>query len=139
MNSPVFLDSSCFIYLLEDHPKYAPKTSEIFDDVSLGKLRAFSSIIALTEVLTKPYQMNDKNLISRYLEFFNELQNFELIIPDLQASIESAKIRAKYNLNLPDSYQITMAIMNKCKTFLTNDINLKKIKEIEVVCLEDLI
>ena len=139
MNSPVFLDSSCFIYLLENNPNYSDITQQIFSNISQSKLQAKTSLITVTEVLTKPYKENDQNYIKEYQQIFSEMQNLEILSPSFQTSINAAKIRARYNLNLPDSYQLQMAIDSSCKTFLTNDVHLKKVREIKIVVLKDLI
>ena len=45
----------------------------------------------------------------------------------------------KYNLKTPDAIQISIGVLNGAQIFLTNDINLKQVKEIKVILLDDLI
>jgi len=49
----------------------------------------------------------------------------------------SSKLRAKYSIRTPDAIQIAVGIIYAADTFLTNDSDLKKVKDISVVILED--
>jgi predicted nucleic acid-binding protein len=59
---------------------------------------------------------------------------------EINASIgqKSAELRVKYKLKLPDALQIATAIYYECDAFLTNDIDLKRVKELQIIVLEDL-
>ncbi|MEX0813140.1 MAG: PIN domain-containing protein [Chitinophagales bacterium] len=63
--------------------------------------------------------------------------NIEITNIDLPISKKAAQVRAKYGFKTPDSIQLATAITNNAKFFLTNDSDLKKIKEIEVVTLKN--
>ena len=61
----------------------------------------------------------------------------------VELNIEIAKgaavFRAKYGLKTPDSIQVATAIYASAEFFLTNDIRLKAVKEIETLILDELI
>lgn len=46
-------------------------------------------------------------------------------------------MRAKYSIRTPDAIQIAVGIIYGATKFLTNDPDLKKISEIEVLVLDD--
>ena len=50
----VGLDTSIFIYHLEDHPRYAPVTEIIFHSLEEGRNRGITSFLTLMEILVKP-------------------------------------------------------------------------------------
>ena len=52
---------------------------------------------------------------------------------------DRTKLRAQYNITLPDALQIAVAIESKCDVFLTNDANLKRVKELKILVLKDLL
>lgn len=58
---------------------------------------------------------------------------------DLNLALQAAQIRARYNLQLPDAFQIAFALAAGCEAFLTNDVIFKRIKELQVLVLNDFI
>ena len=50
----------------------------------------------------------------------------------------AAKLRADYNLRLPDALQLAAAITYGCDAFLTNDAQLKRVVEIQVLVIDEL-
>jgi len=54
-NHPVIgLDTSLFIYHLEDHPRYSPLTEIIFGALENGRNKGVTSYLTLMEILAKP-------------------------------------------------------------------------------------
>lgn len=136
---PVFLDTSCFIYTMENNPKYNLVTRLVLNAITDKKLKAVTSVITLAEVLRKPFENNDLLLAQMYHSVFTQTQNLETIELDTELSINTAKIAADYKFKLPDSYQFAVAEKLNCKSFLTNDKALKKFKGLEVIVLDDLV
>ncbi len=139
MKQPIFLDTSCFIYIVESNNTYREKVKILFDKITVGEIKAVSSIITLSEVLVQPIKNNNTALINLYIELFNQLPNFSLVSPSYGTAIQAARIRARQNISLPDAYQLALADEYNCKSFLTNDKGLKKFKELEVLVLDDLV
>ncbi|MDY0201998.1 MAG: hypothetical protein RBR40_13535 [Tenuifilaceae bacterium] len=46
-------------------------------------------------------------------------------------------LRAKYALKTPDAIQLASALISLSDFFLTNDLRLKNVNEIEVITLDD--
>lgn len=138
-NKIVFFDSSCFIYTYENNPAYAPVTENIFNAIGENKLQAITSVITVTEVLTKQYMDNNFPLIEKYLWVFSYHPNLSVVQPDVKIAIEAAKIRAKYGLELADSYQLACAISQNADIFLCNDKQLKKYNDLKVIILDDFV
>lgn len=138
MSQPVFLDTPCFIYLVEQNSQYLAKVKRLFDDISIGKISAITSIITLSEVLVRPIKNNDKQIVNAYIELFDQLPNLILLSPQYQTAIEAAKIRAMVGVQLSDAYQLAIAKEASCMSFITNDKNLKKFRGLKIFLLEDL-
>jgi predicted nucleic acid-binding protein len=51
----------------------------------------------------------------------------------------AAEMRVKYNLKLPDALQIATAIVAGCDVFLTNDSALKRVQELSVVIIGEVV
>lgn len=137
--SPVFLDTSLFIYLFEDHPRYAPSLVTVFDSIAKGKIQAMTSVISLSEVLTKPFEQHDVTLIKKYREIFLHLPNLTLVAIDDKIAVEAAKIRGEYGFHLTDCLQLASAIEHGSKSFFTNDKQLTRFKKLTIVYLDQFV
>lgn len=135
IRQPVFLDTSIFIYLFEDYPKYAGLVQPIFDQESVIKI---TSVITIAEVLTKPIEAKNENLVNKYEEIFHHLPGLSVVYPDYNTAVAAAQIRAQYQFRLIDAFQLAMATQYKCSSFLTNDRKLAKYKNLSVICLDKL-
>lgn len=51
---------------------------------------------------------------------------------------KAAEIQARYNLKLPDAFQIATAQNAGCDGFLTNDADLKRVTELQIIVLKEL-
>ena len=51
----------------------------------------------------------------------------------------AAQMRARYNLSLTDALQIATAIQSGCDAFLTNDLQLKRVNELSILVVTELI
>ncbi len=138
MTSPVFLDTSCFIYLIEDHPLFAAKVAPVFKRITDGKLEAITSVITVSEVLVAPIKQNNEGLIAKYHELFTQVDDLRVMAPSYQTAIVAARIAASYGTKLPDCYQLAIAAETGCSTFLTNDEALRKHKKANVLLIGDL-
>ena len=133
------LDTMVFIYHFEKNQAYSPLTFSIFESLEKGNFKGITSILTLLEILVKPKKENNSLLVERYkllLETFPNLQVQEINenIADIASSL-----RANYNINTPDAIQIATSLEVKADIFITNDANLKKISEIKVLLLSEML
>jgi len=134
----IMFDTAPIIYFIEEHRDYGKITDEIFklirDDFDY---HAFSSVITLTEVLTEPLRKSKRDIVENYRQFLLNSSNFIIYPIDAIIAEKSAELRAQYGIKTPDAMQFAIGIENNGTLFVTNDKNLKKIKEIEVLVLEE--
>ena len=133
------IDTMVFIYHFEKNQIYSPLTFSIFESLEKGDFKGITSILTLLEILVKPKKENNSLLVERYkllLETFPNLQVHEINenIADIASSL-----RANYNINTPDAIQIATSLDAKADIFITNDVNLKKISEIKVLLLSEML
>lgn len=135
----VAIDTAPFIYYIEEHKDYIKVIDPLFKLIGQGQLIAYTSIVTLIEVLTRPIEENNNELVVTYENLLTGSENLILVDIDRHVGVESARLRAKYNIRTPDAIQLSAGLSNGAKVFITNDANLKKIKEIKVVVLDDFI
>ena len=135
----VSLDSSCFIYQLNDHPRFGELTHELFRSIEQGQMTAVTSPISIVEVFVRPEEEGDLELIKQYEELFLHFPNLEIAPLDWQRSRLASQFRARYALRTPDAIQLAVAKQALAEAFITNDDKLKKCREIEVLVLGDFV
>jgi len=135
----VCLDTSIFIYHLEDISPYNILTKIIVEKIAAGEILCYISTLTITELLTKPYKMKDMRKISLFEEFIQSLPNTKIQDIDYNIAKNAAKIRANNNLRTPDAILLATASKNKRSSFITNDISLKNIhiEDISILVLND--
>jgi len=133
------IDTAPFIYFIEQHPTYLSLMREILQLVDSGTILACSSVITLTELLTMPLRSGNFSLADEYRRLLYYSRNFRLIPISVTIAERAALIRAQYNLRTPDAIQIATALHCECDTFLTNDVKLKRLTELRVLVLDELL
>lgn len=136
----IFIDTAPVIYYIEAHPQFGHLVKEIVSSFQSGNLNAFSSVITLSEVLPKPVETGNEKLAKDFADFLKHGKNFDLIEITSNIAERAGKLRGRYpSLRTVDAVQLSAAIEVGADIFLTNDKKLRKIKEIKILILEDLI
>ncbi|HLU10353.1 MAG TPA: PIN domain-containing protein [Oceanobacillus sp.] len=113
----------------------SPKVRDIFRQIDQGKFEGVSSMITLVEVLTQPLKMGNSTLEMEYRNILMRSRHFSLLPISVGIAERAAQLRAHYNLKTPDALQVFAAIDAQCDAFLTNDLGLKRVQEINVLLI----
>jgi predicted nucleic acid-binding protein len=135
----ICIDTNSFIYLMENNPKYVDEIKSMFKIIESGSVFGVSSMLVITELLTKPYKDGNQALINRYKAFINTFPNLHLRQIDYKVLVKAAKLRAVYGIKTPDAIFVATGIEEGAKIFVTNDKRLKNIEGIEFIILDDFI
>ena len=93
-----------------------------------------SSVLTLTEVLSKPIETGDDKLAKRFSDFLKHGKNLKLIEVSMHIAEMAGKLRGQYpGLRTVDAIQLSVAIDIGVDAFLTNDAKLKQIREVNVL------
>jgi predicted nucleic acid-binding protein len=133
----IFLDTAPVIYFVEKNPDFAPKAQEIFNRLDDGKLMAVVSPITLAECLVLPYKQKNSNVAQIFTDLLVNSESVLFYPIDEVTADKAADLRARYNLTLTDALQLAVAVQSGCDAFLTNDIDLKRVKEIPIIVLSE--
>ncbi|MBN8591917.1 MAG: PIN domain-containing protein [Anaerolineae bacterium] len=132
------LDTAPLIYYLELNTTYLPRLDIVFNEIGQGHIQVYTASITLTEVLTKPIREGNQQLQMSYRNLLTSTNNIALISINPTIAERAAELRARYNLKTPDALQIAVALYQQCDAFLTNDLGLKRVTEVQVLVLDDL-
>lgn len=138
VGDPVAVDSSVFIYLIEEHPAYLPLVEPLFEEVQAGKRTVVTSALTLLEVLVVPYRAGNQALAARYEELFTRARGVRLVELDRSVLRGAAQLRAVLGMKTPDALQVSAALVTGCRTFVTSDRRLPEVPGLKVVQLQDL-
>lgn len=136
----VGMDTSPFIYYFERHPTYFPIVSQIVNYVEqTDAARLVTSSLTLLETTVFPLRNGRSELVAEYHNALTKTHYLSLIDLSLPVVTLAAELRAQYNLRTPDALQVAACISQQADVFVTNDNGLRRVKEIEVLLLDDFI
>lgn len=135
----VGLDTMVFIYHFEENQAYSPLTFSIFESLEKGNFNGITSILTLLEILVKPKKENNLLLTEKYKLLFETFPNLQVKEINENIADIASSLRANYNINTPDAIQIATSLEAKADIFITNDATLKKVTEIKVLLLSEML
>lgn len=135
----VGIDTAPVIYFIEAHPVYLPVVKPFFQQLEDGRFTAVTSTITLLEVLVHPLRQNRSDLVHKYRLIIRQAKGLTLYGITLDIAEQAAALRAAYNLRAPDAIQIAASIYVNAPFFLTNDHDLQRVTELDVLVLDNLI
>ena len=133
------LDTMVFIYHFEENQIYSPLTFSIFESLEKGNFNAITSILTLLEILVKPKRGNNSILTERYKILLETFPNLQVKTLDENIADVASSLRANYNINTPDAIQLATSLEAQADIFITNDTSLKKVTEIKVLLLSEML
>lgn len=134
----LFLDSAPVIYYIEEDTRYFALIDAIFDLISDGSIMGVTSPVTLAECLVLPYRLGQTQLQQGFIELITDNDNIEFVpLVDEDIAIQAAQIRGRYNLQLPDAFQIAVALAACCEALLTNDATFRRVTQLRVLLLDD--
>ncbi len=133
------LDTSIFIYHLEEHPRYLPLTHELLSGVESGRWTAVVSTMALMELTVRPWQLARPAVARAYEEALVHFPH--LIVADVTRDVacRAARLRAEHNLRPADALHVATALAHDATAFVTNDEDFVRLDHPDVVLLSDFI
>lgn len=133
----LFLDTAPIIYAIEQNSKYLPVVRNVFDCLSSGMPVGVVSSVTLAECLVQPYRLGQTQLQEDFIELLTDTDGIEFVAIEQNLALQAAQIRARYNLALPDAFQLAVALAVECEAFLTNDAVFRRVTELRVLVLDD--
>ena len=133
------LDTSVFIYHLEDHPRYSPLTEVIFNGLENGIHKGVTSYLTLMEILVKPKTEGLPQVARDYEYYLTTFPNLTFYEMGLDVARKASDLRSADRIKAPDAIQLATAVLYGSTAFLTNDKTLERVKGVDVFILEKLL
>ena len=126
----VLVDTAPWIYLLQDHPVFAPRFDGLFEAAESGRLQLALSTVTLAEVLTGPYQAGQMALAKRYEA---ALSTYRLVLLSPALAALAAQLRVQYRLKLPDAVQLASALDIGAAALVSHDRDFSRVQGLPVL------
>lgn len=126
----VLIDTAPWIYLLQDHPTFAPRFLGLFEAAERGQLQLALSTVTLAEVLTGPLQAGQVALAKRYE---TSLCRHTVVALSPAVAAVAAQMRASYRLKLPDAVQLASALHVGAAALVTHDRDFSGVEGVPVL------
>lgn len=131
----VALDTSIFIYLIEEEPRFLPHILPLFEQADRGTRVLVTSALTLAEVLVVPYRAGHRQLAERYEQLLTLGRGIRMVDLTRDQLRAAAQLRAATGARTPDALHLVSALSTGCKTFLTNDRRLPTVPGLRVIQL----
>jgi uncharacterized protein len=136
-HTAVYLDTSTFIYFVEQHPRYFPVCEELFHEIEAGRTKALTSTLTLLEILVQPYRQKKDDLVFKFYALLTTYPHLTWVPMTLSVADQAAKLRAEHGLKTPDAIQAASAISCGAGGFVCNDRIFSKVQAFESLILDD--
>ena len=132
------LDTSVFVYFLENNPRYAELAQITIKGIEDGKWQGVTSTITLMEITVRPWQLENESAAREYEAVLVHFPNLTIVDVDRNVARAAAQLRAKYKVSPPDALQVAAGISFGANAFLTNDKRLSKLEDvIDIIVMDD--
>jgi predicted nucleic acid-binding protein len=134
----VGLDTSIFIYHLQDQPRYRRLTRTLLAAVQAGRLRAITSTVTIMELTVHPWRVNRPAVARQYEALLVHFPNLTVADVTRDVARRAAQLRARHDLRPADALHVASALLHEATAFVTNDRRLRRIApEIDIIVLDD--
>ncbi len=132
---PIAVDTSIFIYWIEEHAAYLPEIEPLFEQAAAGRRELVTSSLTLLELLVVPYRSGNRRLAAQYEAVLTQARGIRLVDISLEHLRIAPQIRAATTIKTPDALQLATALDQRCPVFLTNDRRVPDVAGVRVVTL----
>ena len=126
----VLIDAAPVIYILEEHPKFAPRFRPLFDRQAAGEVLFAVTTLTIAEVMTGPLRAGEETLAKRYRAV---MESWQVINLTAEIAESAARFRASLKLKLPDAIQVASAIAVNADALVTHDRDFSRVKALTVL------
>ncbi|MCY4616894.1 MAG: type II toxin-antitoxin system VapC family toxin [Chloroflexi bacterium] len=134
----VYIDASSLTYSVERLEPYRTLLEPMCQEAQDGNIRLVSSPILVVEALVKPLREGNVAIEMQYRELFGA-GAVRLLDASYQVFEDAARLRATSGLKTPDATHAATALGAACTLFVTNDSDFRRVQELPVTVLDDVL
>lgn len=135
----IYLDTNAIIYSVERIVPYTTMLESIWLAAQRTELMVVSSELTLLETLVKPMREGKQALEQRYRRLLTASREVRLQAIERPIIEQALVLRATIGLRTPDALHAATALQLGCALLVTNDPVFRRVPNIEIVILDDLL
>ncbi len=133
------LDTSVFIYHIEERGPFAEAAGVAMDELANGAFVGVTSVLTLMEIAVRPLQLGRSDVAEEYEVLLANYPNLEVAAIDRPTARRAAELRARHRLRPADALQVAASLEHRATAFLTNDRDLRRVSEVDILLLADFV
>ena len=134
----IYLDTSAIIYSVERIDPYLTLLAPAWQQAESGQVVLVCSELAIAETLVRPIRERDLDLEAAFRNVF-AAPEVQVVPTTRRLWEEAARLRAATGLKTPDALHAVTALQAECALFITNDPDFRRVDELPVTILDDLL
>ena len=134
----VYIDANAIIYSVERIEPYHRLLAPMWEEARAGRFSIASSELVILETLIKPLRDGNVRLEMLFRSILGA-EELGLVPATLPVWEDAARIRAATGLTASDALHAATALRSGCSLFITNDGDFRRVRELPLVILDDLL
>ena len=134
----IYVDSPVIIYSVKHVEPYTTLLDPLWLHVETGRCSVVCSELVVLETLVKPMREGNSALVMQFSSVL-DASDISLIPATRPLWEESARLRTLTGLKTPDALHAATALSEGYVLFITNDSDFRRVANLPVVVLDDLI
>jgi len=133
------IDTAVFIYEIDGSAPYGDLADEALRALARGAFEGLTSTVTLMELAVGPLRVGRADLADRYELLLSNFPHLAILDLDRRSARRAAELRATYRLRPADALQVGTCLAQGGSAFLTNDRDLRRVAEVQVLVLDDFV
>ena len=130
----VYIDTNVFLAAYETVGARSDHAFWILSAIEQGEIRGVTSELTLAELLPRPLEESNNDLVEAYKQLLNSGPNMEVHPVTRETLIASASLRAgRHGFKLPDAIHCATALRARCSALITDDQRMPKSIGIRII------
>ena len=134
----IYLDTSAIIYSVERNEPYLTLLAPAWQQAEAGQLVVVCSELVIAETLVRPIREGNRDLETAFRNVF-AASEVQVTPVTRQIWEDTARLRAATGLKTPDALHAVTALQAECTLFITNDTDFRRVDDLPVTILDDLL
>ena len=135
----VYLAANGFIYSIERIDPYRALLDILWQTVSTGQITVVTSELTLLAVLVRPLKVGDAPTATLFRTVLRPTPDVQMVPITQTVLEEAANLRATLGLRTPDALHLATALLNGCALLVTNDRAFRRVPDLAVTMLSELV